>query len=75
MFLVDFHRGPLPDLRLPYDFLWFCMVFLCCFLSFWFILIVGPRPIFGYHIVLHGFAMVLQCFWLILIVGPRATFA
>ena len=34
MFPIDFNRRPSPDLRLSYDFLWFCIVFLWfCYVS------------------------------------------
>ena len=54
MLQVDLNHRPLPDLRLSYNFLWCCLVFLC----FGLILIVGPRPIFVYLI----FPMVFHCF-------------
>ena len=57
IFLIDLKRRPSPDLRSFYDFLvmlWFC----CGLLYILLILIVGPRPIFGYLIISSG----LICF-------------
>ena len=56
------NRRPLPDPQLSYDFLWFSYGFPMVLLCFQLILIVGPRPIFGYLVVLYGFPMVLLCF-------------
>ena len=57
LFLLDFNRRPSPDLRLSYDCLWFCIVFLMVLLCFRLILIVGPRPIFCYLMISQGFAL------------------
>ena len=69
MFLVDFIRRPLPDLRLSYDFLWFPDGFPMVLICFCLILIVDPRPIFSYlmipdrfPLVSYGFAMFLVDF-------------
>ena len=61
MFLFDFNRRLSPDLRLSNDFPWFCIV-----LCFQLILIVGPRPIFGYLMIFYGcalFSFGFDMFW------------
>ena len=45
----------------PFVFIWFSYGLLCC----WLILIVGPRPIFNYYMVLHGFAIVFVWFCIV----------
>ena len=55
LFLVDLNCWPSPHLRLFFDFQNICMVFLCVFLYFWLIIIVGPRPTLGYFMFSYGF--------------------
>ena len=49
------NRRPSPDLRLSYDYLQFSYGLAMFLLCFRLILIVGPRPIFGYLMISYGF--------------------
>ena len=62
MFPIDFNHRPSPDLRLSYDFLSFSYGFPTALLCFRLILIVGPRPIFGYLMISYGFPLVFLWF-------------
>ena len=57
MFPVDCNRRPSLDLQLPYDFLWFSIGFPRVLLCFWLLVIVSPRPIFGYLMISYGFIL------------------